>query len=79
MTGPSHKIAISAGHLATKYRLFARPGDRIRTGTTFGFRDYRLAFAALKDLWCDIRKDPTLDIIGRENSRNRTTSVPTFK
>lgn len=68
----SNDIAVSVRELTKTYRIFGRPGDRLKQAMTFGFKRYHKEFIALKEVSFDIKKGETIGIVGRNGSGKST-------
>lgn len=65
-------IAISADHIAKKYRLFSSPSDRLKEALHPFRKRYHSEFWALKGVSFQIPKGQTVGILGRNGSGKST-------
>jgi len=68
----SEEISISVRSLTKTYRLFGRPGDRLKQFVTFGTRRYHSEFTALRGISFDVRRGEALGVAGRNGSGKST-------
>lgn len=68
----SDDVAISVRNLTKTYRLFGRPGDRVKHFLSLGMKQYHKEFTALHDVSFDIKKGEVVGIIGRNGSGKST-------
>jgi len=66
------EIAISVSNLTKTYRVFGRPGDRIKQALTFGRVHFHRQFTVLRDISFEIRKGEAVGIVGRNGSGKST-------
>ena len=69
---PTDDAVISVKNLTKKFRVFGRPGDRIKQALTFGRVRFHREFTALQDVSFEVKKGETVGIIGRNGSGKST-------
>ncbi|HZU99568.1 MAG TPA: ABC transporter ATP-binding protein [Planctomycetota bacterium] len=65
-------FAVKARKLGKKYRLYDRPGDRLRELLSFGRASYHHAFWALQDFDLEVRQGECIGVVGANGAGKST-------
>lgn len=68
----SSELAIEVRNLTKTYRIFERPGDRLRQAFSLGKASFHKEFTALQDVSFEVCKGESVGIIGRNGSGKST-------